>query len=74
VPQKGRSGILFRHSAAVVHDPDEPFARLFNVDENLIRAGVDSVFDQLFDNGSRPLDHLAGRNLVHNMVREYFDN
>ena len=56
--------ILRAHAVAVVFDPDETLAAQLDVHLDAPRAGIDRVFDELFDDRGRPLDHLAGRNLV----------
>ena len=57
---KGRDGVVSGHSFAVVHDPDQPLASGFDLDVDLSGAGVQSVFEQLFHDGRRPLDYLTG--------------
>ena len=54
----------------VVHDTDQLPATVFDIDENCGRAGVDCVFDQLFDDSRRPLDHLARGDAVDQRGRE----
>lgn len=36
-------------------------------------AGIETVFQQFFDDGSRTLDDLASRNTAHHIVREDMD-
>ena len=49
---------------AIVAHPYASDARLFHVDANGLRAGVQAVFQQLLDDGGRALDNLAGRDLI----------
>src|SRR5262249_40415191 len=56
--------ILARHPAAVVDDADLALASLRDLDDHAARAGIDRVLDQLLHDRGRPLDHLAGRDLV----------
>ncbi len=56
--------IFGAHALAVVFDPHETLTAQLDVDLNAPRAGVDRVFDELFDDRGRPLDHFAGSNLV----------
>jgi hypothetical protein len=43
------------------------------IDENGACTGIKAVLDQLFDDGRRPLDHLAGSDLVNEMFGELSD-
>ena len=56
--------ILRAHPLAIVFDADEPLAAQLDVDLDPPRAGVDGVFDELFDDRCRTLDHLAGGDLI----------
>ena len=62
--------ILRAHPFAVVLDAHEPLAAQLDVDLDAPRAGVDGVFDELFDDRCRPLDHLAGGDLIGEIGRE----
>ena len=56
--------ILRAHPIAVVLDAHEPLAAQLDVDLDAARAGVDGVFDELFDDRRRTLDNLAGGDLI----------
>ena len=56
--------ILRAHPFAIVFDAHEPLAAQLDVDLDAARARVDGVFDELFDDRGRPLDDLAGGDLV----------
>ena len=47
------------HSAAIVHDANEPAAALFDCDVDAARAGVERILDEFFHSGRRSFDHLA---------------
>jgi hypothetical protein len=60
--------IVARHAAAVVAHAHQTPAPAFDLDRDLRRAGVEGVFAQLLDHGGRALDHLAGGDLVDQIV------
>ena len=70
---EGQGGLGRRDAAAVVLDADQPPAALAHLDADVGRARVQAVFDQLLDRGRRPLDHLAGGDLVGNFGSEDVD-
>ena len=49
---------------AVVAHAHQADAAALDVDLDALRAGVEAVFDQFLDDRGRPLDHLAGGDLV----------
>ena len=42
-----------RNAEAIVDDADEFAPAVLNLDDNLLRTGVDGIFDQFFHNGRR---------------------
>ena len=62
------AGIGGRHAAAVVNDLYEGAARILDEDADLRGAGVDGVFHEFLDHGSRALYDLAGGDLVGHRV------
>src|SRR5207247_6934802 len=56
--------IVRLHAFAVVFDADLLLSPELGVDLHAACAGVDGVFDELFDDRRRSLDHLAGGALV----------
>jgi hypothetical protein len=52
------------NAAAIVADTDEADAALFQVDVDASRAGVQGVFDQFLDDGSRSFDDFASGDLI----------
>jgi hypothetical protein len=59
-----QKSIFASHAAAVVDHPDQPFASLFDFDQDLPGTGIERVFQQLLDRGRRPFNHLAGGDFV----------
>ena len=64
VPLDRQPRVLRLHPFAVVLDADLLLAAELDVDREPRRAGVDRVLDQLLDDRGRPLDDLAGGDLV----------
>ncbi len=60
----GQQSVVVIHAMAVVGHLDQGAAPVFDIDEDPVAAGVQSVFHQLLDHRGRPLDHLAGGDLV----------
>ena len=60
-------------AAAVVAHADQPRAAGFDVDLDAPRAGVETVLDEFLDDGRRPLDDLAGGDLVDELGRQRTD-
>ena len=53
-----------RYTDPVVSDADAPLAALLDIHLDGRRPGVDTVFQQLLDDGGRPFDDLARGYLV----------
>ena len=51
----------------------EHFAAFFQIDVDAFGAGIQRVFDQFLDHRGRPLDDLAGGNLVDQGIGELAD-
>ncbi len=49
---------------AIIAHPHQAKAALFNVDLDPARTGIERIFHQLLDDGSRSLDDLARGDLV----------
>src|SRR5262249_19256969 len=58
VAGEGEPQVVRQDAAAVVHDPDQLDATLFDVDVDPAAAGVHGVFQQLLDDAGRPFDNL----------------
>src|SRR5262249_52983574 len=64
VAGEGERQVVRLDAAAVIDHPDEVGAAPLDVDVDAAAAGVDGVFQQLLDDAGRPLDDLAGGDLV----------
>jgi hypothetical protein len=60
VAQKGSAGIFRVHAASVIGDSQEGHAAVTDLHSDLGGTGIYGIFQQLFDNACRTLDHLAG--------------
>ena len=70
---EGEEGVVADHAVAVVGDADELAAAGFDVDADAGGAGVEGVFEELFDDGGGALDDLAGGDLVGDLIGEDVD-
>ncbi len=59
-----------RHAAAVVDHLDARDPAVTQAYEDVARARVDRIFDQLLERGRRAFDHLAGGDAIDQMLRE----
>ena len=67
VTLEGGTGILGRHTAAIVGDPQESHAAVPDFNGDLGGTGVHGVFQQFLHHRGRPLHHLTGGNQISNM-------
>ena len=70
---EGEREVVRMDAAAVIADADEFAAAVFDVDVNVGRAGVNGVFDDFFNHGSRAFDDFAGGDLVDEAVGQLLD-
>ncbi len=68
VALEGEVQVLAGHPYAVVGDADELTPGVLELHGDGARAGVEGVFHQLFDHGSRPLYDLARGDLVDEQI------
>ena len=73
VALEGEQGVVADHAVAVVGDADEFAAAGFDLDADAGGAGVEGVFEELFDDGGGALDDFAGGDLVRHEVGEDAD-
>jgi hypothetical protein len=73
VPPQGQRQLLGGDAAAVVFDHDRADAAGGELHRDLRGAGVQRVVDQLAYHRGRPLDHLARRDLAHQLVGQLAD-
>ena len=68
--EHAKSGFQVDYKTAInlVTDADRPPPARFDRDFDPSRPGVNRIFDQLLDDGGRPLDHLPGGDLVRKTV------
>ena len=74
VPLEGEKRVVPAHAAAVVLDSDQGPAAVAELDLDPAGAGVQGVFDKLLDHRGRPLDDLAGGDLVRHPVGQDADS
>jgi hypothetical protein len=60
-------------AAAIIAHAREAHAARFDFHLHALRAGVEAVLHQFLDDGCRPLDDLAGRDLIDELVFEDAD-
>ena len=70
---EGQQRIVAIHAVAVVGDANQLASARFNFDADAIGAGVERVLQQLFDDGGGPIHHLAGGNLIGDLVGKNAD-
>jgi hypothetical protein len=66
-------GILRVHAGPIVLHADQFLAAVLDCDVHALSAGIDGVLNQFLDDRGRPLDDLAGRNLVGEIVSKTRD-
>jgi len=74
VTRYGQRQLLGRHAKAVVAHADESDTTSFDVDFHASRARIEAVLDELLDDGGGPLDHLAGSDLVDELIGKDADH
>ena len=70
MPFKCQQSVVAQHAASIVGDADQPPSAVFDLDANTGCARVERILQKLFDDGRRPLDDLARRDLVCDVVRK----
>ena len=58
------AAIRHRNSEAIVDNPDQASAAVFDLDRDIGCAGVDGVFDEFLDDGCGAFDDFAGGDAV----------
>ncbi len=71
--RQGQRHFLGRNAAAVVADGDALDAALVELDRDLGSAGIECVFQQFLDHGSRALDDFTGGDLGNELVGKWLD-
>jgi len=67
---EGQNRIVARHAFTVIRDAYEAPAAGFYCDFKTRGAGIDCIFQELFDHRCRTFDNFSGGNLVGKRVRE----
>ena len=62
MPQECGTGILGKHTTAVICDPKKGHAAVPYFHGDLGRPGINRVFQQLLDNACRTFNHFTGSN------------
>jgi len=70
VALESEEGVVAEHAAAVVADTDETASAILDLDAEVGGAGVEGVFEELFDGGRGTFDYFTGSDLVGNDVGE----
>ena len=73
VPGQRQRQLVAIDADAVIGDPDQAYATLFDLDIDPAGTGIEAVFDQLLDYGGGSFDHLAGSDLADQKVRQEMD-
>ena len=68
-----QQGIVAVHPLPVVGHADEPPSTRFHLDPDALGARVEGVFQELLHDRCGPVHHLAGSDLVSNLVGKYAD-
>ena len=61
-------------AAAVIAHAHQADAAALDVDLDAPRARIEAVFDEFLDHGGRPLDHLAGGDLIDEIAGKNTDS
>ena len=70
---KGQQGVVAVHAVAVVGDADQLAPARLHLDADAAGSGIQRVLQQLLDHRSGPVHHLAGGDLVGDLVRKNAD-
>ncbi len=70
VALQAEEGVVLLHAVAVVGDPHQALAALFDLDKDFRCRGVQGVFHQFLDHGCRAFDNFSGGDLVGKVFRE----
>ena len=70
VALESQQRIVVNHAVAVVNDADHPLAADFRFDANRLRASIQRIFEQLFDNRSGTFDNFARGDFICDSFRQ----
>ncbi len=74
MPLKCQRQLILGNSCAVIAHANEADTSLFQLDVDTPRPGIETVLDQLLDNGGGAFDHLAGGDLVDQLIGQNADH
>jgi hypothetical protein len=70
MPFDTQKSILPIHAYSIIRDSDHRRSTALHFHCHMRGFGIETIFDQLADNSSRPLHDLTGRHLTGECVRE----
>ena len=70
MPLECQESIISQHAVTVVGDANQPAATRVRIDADVGAAGIQRIFEQLFDYGCGPLDDLTRCDLIGDRVGE----
>ena len=73
MPFERQQRIVAHHAAAVIGNANELAAAALDRDHDPGRAGIERILQQLLDHRCRPVDDLAGGDLIGHLVGENAD-
>jgi hypothetical protein len=73
VALEGEQGVVAIHALAVVGDADQLAPAGFHFHANARGAGVQRILQELLHDGGRTVDHLAGGDLIGDLVGKNAD-
>ena len=65
---EGQQSVVAIHAVAIVGDADQLSPAALNLDANAHGSSVERVLKELLDHGRGPIDHLAGGDLIGNLI------
>ena len=69
---EGEQGVVPAHTGTVIGHTDEAAAAGTDLDGDLLRAGIEGIFDEFLHDAGGAFDDLAGRDLVRDLLGKEF--
>ena len=63
--------IIALHACSIIGNANKTASSRIDLHRDALGLSVDGVFNQFLDNTGRPFNHLAGSDLIGNMVRQH---
>jgi hypothetical protein len=73
MPSQRQFEFVFANAAAIVGDFQQLAAAARQLDADIMRTGIEAIFEQFFESSGRPLDHFACCNLVDEQLGQQLD-